>query len=187
MTEMSLTESQIPGKAIYPEDTVMAYRNPAYGRWPNDYTSNDKAALIELWGRETTPNPTVRPDKPNNLSAQVMDSNLTFFKGTFQADWIIGNDTNNTIKAKGGNDYLQGRLGNDSLMGIKEWTHLEADLVMTLFMGVKAQTSFVVVVVKTFYMAIRDRTHSRIQLMDPLTSSIFNANNNQARNDAKKP
>ena len=106
-----------PWKSLYPEDTVMAYRNPADGRWPNDYTSNDKAALIELWGRETTPNPTVRPDKPNGLSAQVMDNNSTRFKGTSQADWIIGNDGNNTIKAKGGNDYLQGGLGNDRLNG----------------------------------------------------------------------
>ena len=98
---------------------VMAYRNPASGRWPNDYTSSDSAALIKLWGRETTPIPTVTPDKPNGLSAQVMDSNLTLFKGTFQGDWIIGNGGNNTIKAKEGNYYLQGRLGNDRLIGNK--------------------------------------------------------------------
>jgi Ca2+-binding RTX toxin-like protein len=76
-----------------------------------------KAALIELWGQETNPTPSVTPDKPNGLSAQVMDSNSTRFKGTSQADWIIGNDGNNTIKAKGGNDYLQGGLGNDRLNG----------------------------------------------------------------------
>ena len=106
-----------PWKSLYPEDTVMAYRNPTDGRWPNDYTSNDKAALIELWGQETNPTPAVTPDKPNGLSAQVMDSNSTRFQGTSKADWIIGNDGNNTIKAKGGNDYLQGGLGNDRLKG----------------------------------------------------------------------
>ena len=106
-----------PWKSLYPEDTVMAYRNPANGLWPNDYTSNDKAALIELWGQETNPTPSVTPEKPNGLSAQVMDSNSTRFKGTSKADWIIGNDGNNTIKAKGGNDYLQGGLGNDRLKG----------------------------------------------------------------------
>jgi Ca2+-binding RTX toxin-like protein len=44
-----------------------------------------------------------------------MDSNSTRFKGTSQAEWIIGNKGNNIIKAKGGNDYLQGGKGNDRL------------------------------------------------------------------------
>ena len=114
-----------PWKSLYPEDTVMAYRNPTDGRWPNDYTSNDKAALIELWGQETNPTPAVTPDKPNGLSAQVMDNNSTRFQGTSKADWIIGNDGYNIINAKGGNDYLQGGVGNDRLNGSKGNDFLE--------------------------------------------------------------
>ena len=106
-----------PWKSLYPEDTVMAYRSPANGSWPNDYTSNDKAALIELWGLETTPGQPAKLDTPNGLSAQVMDSNLRRFKGTSQADWIIGNIGNNIIKARRGNDYIQGGSGNDRLNG----------------------------------------------------------------------
>jgi Ca2+-binding RTX toxin-like protein len=106
-----------PWKSLYPEDTVMAYRSPANGSWPNDYTSNDKTALIELWGLETTPSPPAKFDTPNGLSAQVMDSNLSRFKGTSQADWIIGNIGNNIIKARRGNDYIQGGSGNDRLNG----------------------------------------------------------------------
>ena len=104
-----------PWKSLYPEETVMAYRNPTSGQWPNQYTSNDKTALIELWGRETTSRPAVKSGQTIDLTPRVMDSNSTRFKGTSQAEWIIGNKGNNIIKAKGGNDYLQGGKGNDRL------------------------------------------------------------------------
>ena len=43
-----------PWNSVYPEDTVMAYRNPLTGSWPQAYTNNDWAALSEIWGAETT-------------------------------------------------------------------------------------------------------------------------------------
>ena len=39
-----------PWRSAYPEDTVMAYRNPANGVWPEFFTSNDLQALIQIWG-----------------------------------------------------------------------------------------------------------------------------------------
>ena len=114
-----------PWKSLYPEDTVMAYRDPINGEWPNNFTSNDKNALLKLWGRETNLGPEVESDKPNGLSPQVLDSNSTRFQGTSKADWIIGNDGNNIINAKGGNDYLQGGVGNDRLNGSKGNDFLE--------------------------------------------------------------
>ena len=43
-----------PWRSAYPEDTVMAYRNPASGVWPEFFTSNDLQALIQIWGSEST-------------------------------------------------------------------------------------------------------------------------------------
>ena len=42
-----------PWASAFPEDTVMAYRNPKSGNWPEFFTDNDLNALIQLWGSET--------------------------------------------------------------------------------------------------------------------------------------
>ena len=44
-----------PWRSAYPEDTVMAYRNPAGGVWPEFFTSNDVQSLIHIWGAESVP------------------------------------------------------------------------------------------------------------------------------------
>jgi len=44
-----------PWKSAFPEDTVMAYRRPAGGVWPQTYTDNDWQALESLWGVEQVP------------------------------------------------------------------------------------------------------------------------------------
>ncbi len=106
-----------PWESLFPEDTVMAYRSPANQLWPNDFTANDKAALTELWGLETTDNPEVTSDNSDDLLPQFMDANTKRFKGTSQADWIIGNNGNNIINGKGENDYLNGSRGNNTLKG----------------------------------------------------------------------
>ena len=46
-----------------------------------------------------------------------MDANTNRFKGTSQADWIIGNNGNNIINGRGDNDYLNGSSGNNTLKG----------------------------------------------------------------------
>ena len=38
--------------SVYPEDTVMAYRNPRSGPWPQWYSASDIRALVEIWGLE---------------------------------------------------------------------------------------------------------------------------------------
>ena len=37
---------------FYPEDTVMAYRNPLSGQWPQWFSPSDIRALVETWGLE---------------------------------------------------------------------------------------------------------------------------------------
>ena len=43
-------ESTSSSQGAYPEDTVMAYRTPQSGSWPNAYSTNDWLALQEIWG-----------------------------------------------------------------------------------------------------------------------------------------
>jgi serralysin len=37
---------------VFPEDTVLAYRNPRSGAWPQWYSPADLQALVEVWGLE---------------------------------------------------------------------------------------------------------------------------------------
>ncbi len=41
-----------PYKSSYPEDTVMSYRNPREGIWPNQFSDNDNNALIAIWDKQ---------------------------------------------------------------------------------------------------------------------------------------
>ena len=101
-----------PWESLFPEDTVMAYRTPSNQLWPNDFTANDNAALIALWGREAAPN-----TKESGLTPQLLNNSSNRFKGTTQADWIIGNRGNDTIRAGEGTDHIEGGLGDDHLLG----------------------------------------------------------------------
>ena len=38
--------------SFFPEDTVMAYRNPRSGEWPQWFSASDIRALVETWGLE---------------------------------------------------------------------------------------------------------------------------------------
>ncbi len=42
-----------PWLSAFPEDTIMAYRNPRNGSWPNIFSENDINALSSIWVRET--------------------------------------------------------------------------------------------------------------------------------------
>lgn len=44
-----------PWRSVFPEDTVMAYRTPSSGDWPQAFSANDWLALEQNWGIETTP------------------------------------------------------------------------------------------------------------------------------------
>ncbi len=81
-----------PWTSAYPEDTVMAYRSPSTGSWPNAYTVNDLEALVSIWGAEK----------------QVFSN---------QSEEIFGGDYSEVIIAAGGDDVLVGAGGNDELLG----------------------------------------------------------------------
>ena len=90
-----------PWLSAYPEDTVMAYRNPASGEWPDFFSINDLNALIEIWGAE-----------PRWLSA-VDD----VFTGAPYRDVVFGLQGNDSLDGALGSDWLDGGLGNDLIWG----------------------------------------------------------------------
>ena len=51
-SEGSVFISSDPAQSAYPEETVMAYRDPMNGSWPTWYTDNDLAALYQIWGKK---------------------------------------------------------------------------------------------------------------------------------------
>ena len=58
-----------PWNSLYPEDTVMAYRNPSSGSWPTALTENDWAALGKLWGTDISDTGSI--SKQQELSAST--------------------------------------------------------------------------------------------------------------------
>ena len=90
-----------PWLSAYPEDTVMAYRNPASGRWPDFFTDNDLNALIEIWGAER----------------QYLASGGSSFSGNAYTDDVWGGVDGDTIRGFAGNDRIHGAAGDDELRG----------------------------------------------------------------------
>jgi serralysin len=86
-------ESSNSARSAFPEETLMAYRNPQGDSWPTWFTVNDLAALRAIWGEETEATSTLLPQR------------------------LIGSAINDTLIGGGGPDLLRGELGNDVLTG----------------------------------------------------------------------
>ena len=57
-----------PWSSAYPEETVMAYRQPSLGSWPEDFSDNDLNALKSAWGAEPV----------TNLNKYIIDHSYEF-------------------------------------------------------------------------------------------------------------
>ena len=90
-----------PWLSAYPEDTVMAYRNPSSGTWPDFFTDNDINALIAAWGAET----------------RVFTNNSDFITGASYRDVLLGAGGADELRGARGGDRLEGGRGNDQVMG----------------------------------------------------------------------
>ena len=91
-----------PWLSAYPEETVMAYRNPLSSRWPDFFTDNDLNALVEVWGAETL---------------RLGDGGQVFG----------GDDYSEEIEGGRGDDYFEGGGGNDTLVGFRGFDVLKGD------------------------------------------------------------
>ena len=90
-----------PWSSAYPEETVMAYRNPLNLRWPEFFSDNDLNALIQVWGAE-------RMD---------ISSDGEVFQGKDYKEVLQGSHQSDIVYGMGGNDQICGAMGNDELRG----------------------------------------------------------------------
>ena len=89
-----------PSLSAYPEDTVMAYRNPLSGQWPDFFTDNDLNALVKVWGAETL---------------RLGDSGQVF----------AGDNYSEVVEGGRGDDHFEGGGGDDTLIGFRGFDVLE--------------------------------------------------------------
>ena len=92
-----------PWNSAYPEQTVMAYRNPLSGSWPDFFSDSDLEALISVWGAE--------------VKVQYLSSEGEYRNGDDSSESIRGAQGNDTVIANGGNDSVRGGSGEDLLLG----------------------------------------------------------------------
>ena len=117
-----------PLLSAYPEDTVMAYRNPLSGQWPDYFTDNDLKALVKIWGAETLHlGDGGQIFDGDNFSEVVEggrgddhfeggggDDTLIGFRGF---DVLKGDEGNDVLRAGNGRDFLAGGPGSDVIYG----------------------------------------------------------------------
>ena len=95
-----------PWTSAFPEETVMAYRFPLSGEWPEFFTDNDLQALVQIWGAE--------PLAPGG-SADIALQTMAFFEAG--SDALTGASSGDVVQGGFGNDRLLGGAGDDRLSG----------------------------------------------------------------------
>ncbi len=104
-----------PWLSLYPEETVMAYRFPRLGIWPEEYTQNDLMALTSLWGEEIN---SISFHSKNQLFGTINSDYLVGYSGdNFGPDILVSGPGDDTLKGFRGSDFLDGGEGNDELRG----------------------------------------------------------------------
>ena len=98
------------GLSAYPEETVMAYRQPLSGDWPTWYADADIEALVQLWGAEV--------QQLTNGADVIQGRDYSEFFSAAQGDDIVnGGGGNDQIRCGKGNDWVNGNTGTDTIYG----------------------------------------------------------------------
>ena len=129
--------------SIFPEDTVMAYRSPLTGQWPQWFSSSDIRALVETWGLEDDQrgtykfsrtstgqplmvgNPVIAQQKipsDNFILEDFLPSQSEVLGTSFDDELIgfipaAGRWTDEWFNSGSGNDLILGGGGRDQLLG----------------------------------------------------------------------
>ena len=110
-----------PWTSAYPEDTVMAYRSPLNGGWPDFFSDADIRALSQIWGKA----PGRYGDGPDRVvglsAAESFDlaGGDDWIQAGFGDDDVIGGSGSDELYGNQGQDTLLGGLGNDRIYGGK--------------------------------------------------------------------
>ena len=99
-----------PWTSAYPEDTVMAYRSPLGGSWPNSFSEADLQALVQIWGEAFSP----YGDGSDRVVGMSSDESFDLAGGD---DWIQAGFGNDEVMGGSGADELYGNQGFDTLLG----------------------------------------------------------------------
>jgi len=90
-----------PWSGAYPEKTIMAYRSPGHGFWPDFFSDNDLNALVEVWGAER----------------QFLGDEGSRFVGHAFREIVQGGVGADQISGAGGFDAIAGGAGDDEPRG----------------------------------------------------------------------
>ena len=102
-------------RSAYPEETLMAYRNPQGETWPTWFSANDLAALKAIWGEEA--------GRGGNSTTSSSSVRLI---GTASDDVLIGGAAPDVLHGELGNDELTGGGAADELWGGKGSNHFSS-------------------------------------------------------------
>ena len=92
--------------SAYPEQTLMAYREPIGNSWPDFFSLSDLSGLIELWGRE---------DQNLNQFVQLTDADESLMGQSDINLLMMGGD--DTLEVVGGaGNYANGNVGEDRIV-----------------------------------------------------------------------
>lgn len=111
-----------PWSSAYPEDTVMAYRSPLSGAWPDFFSGADLRALAQIWG-EASDRYGDGPDRIVGLSSDEsfdLAGGDDWIQAGFGNDEVIGGSGSDELYGNQGQDTLLGGLGNDNIYGGKD-------------------------------------------------------------------
>ena len=107
-----LYASTNPYRSAFPEQSLMAYREPRTGSWPQAFTASDLAALTEIWGPE-------RPSPANRLI------------GTAEPDRLTGGPADDQLSGLAAADVLRGCGGSNWYVspadGSQDWLVISRD------------------------------------------------------------
>ncbi len=93
-------------RSAYPEQTVMAYREPIGNSWPDFFSMSDLRVLVELWGGE---------DGLENAFVQLTDADESLMdQANINVLMMGGDDALEVIN--GTNNYANGNTGDDKII-----------------------------------------------------------------------
>ena len=112
-----------PSYSSFPEETVMAYRNPLFGKWPPFFTDNDLNALVQIWAAEQS-----LPVALDGLALSSLGGRGDAFHGQHVAAHLTGNAGRDVLSGGVEGDVLRGGKDADSLIGFAGDDWLFGDL-----------------------------------------------------------
>ena len=125
--------------STYPHETVMSYRAPLNGAWPNNLTNNDWNALESTWGANSSSSSTsnylrsdfilestwagkvrINHETTGSTSDSVIQAKQVV-KGEHRSGWVgsivTGTSENDIVRGLAGFDQLFGKDGDDLIHG----------------------------------------------------------------------